>query len=138
MTETVPGGSPNRFEQDKPGTAGRSRSEARIEELRQEGGVFVEAVRATRMPMAMTDPNLPGNPIVFANQSFLDLTGYGMDEVLGQQPYFMNGPDTDPGDATRFREALEQDRDEHLESVQYKKDGSRFVASLFLSRSEER
>src|SRR3712207_2439564 len=133
MTDDLPGGSPNLFERDKPGTTARSRSEARIEGLRQQGGVFVDAVRATRMPMAMTDPNLPGNPIVFANQSFLDLTGYSMEEVLGQQPFFMNGQETDPADASRFREALEQDRDEHLETVQYRKDGSRFIASLFLS-----
>ncbi|MGN6591260.1 MAG: PAS domain-containing protein, partial [Sphingomicrobium sp.] len=56
--------------------------------------------------MAVTDPTLPGNPIVFANQSFLRLSGYAMKEVLGQQPHFMNGPDTDPDDAARFEEAL--------------------------------
>ena len=27
--------------------------------------------------------------------------------MLGQQPYFMNGPGTGPEDAARFREALE-------------------------------
>src|SRR3712207_2226707 len=133
MIERGTGSSPNEFEKDKPGTTARTDTEGRIEGLRRQGGVFVEAVRATRMPMAMTDPNLPGNPIVFANESFLDLSGYSMEEVLGQQPFFMNGPDTDPEDAERFREALEQDRDEHLETIQYRKDGSRFVASLFLS-----
>ncbi|WP_209381901.1 PAS domain-containing protein [Pararoseomonas baculiformis] len=108
-------------------------AEARIEGLRDRGGIFAEAVRATRMPMVVTDPSLPGNPIVFANGAFLALSGYGMAEVLGQGPYFMNGPETDPANAVRLREALEQDRDEVVETVQYRKDGSRFVASLFIS-----
>lgn len=133
MTEDSPGGSTNLFEAGKPGTAGRTRSEARIEDLRRRGGVFVEAVRAARMAMVLTDPALPGNPIIFANQSFLDLSGYELDEVLGQQPFFMNGPDTDPEDAARFRQGLAEDRDQLVETIQYRKDGSRFVATVLLS-----
>ena len=64
----------------------RDAAEAAIEDLRKRGGVFVDAVRATRMPMALTDPSLRGNPIVFANKAFLRLSGYRMEEVLGQQP----------------------------------------------------
>ncbi|WP_376092778.1 PAS domain S-box protein [Roseomonas sp. CCTCC AB2023176] len=123
----------NAFEPAKQGTPARSLAEGRIEEVRERGGIFVEAVRATRMPMVVTDPSLPGNPIVFANEAFLGVSGYGMDEVLGQGPHFMNGPGTDPADAARFRAALAEDRDEVIETVQYRKDGSRFVASLFLS-----
>ncbi len=123
----------NAFKADQPETAARTVSEERIERLRLEGGLFVEAVRATRMPMAVTDPNLPGNPIVFANDAFLNLSGYSMDEVLGQQPHFMDGLGTDPADVVAFREALEQDRDAVIETVQYRKDGSRFLASVFLS-----
>lgn len=123
----------NAFERDKPGTAARSNAEDAIEALRLKGGIFVEAVRATRMPMAVTDPTLPGNPIVFANSSFLKLSGYRMEEVLGQQPYFLNGPDTDPHDAARFEEALRGDQDDIVETFQYRRDGSRFLASVLLS-----
>ncbi|MFN3511909.1 MAG: PAS domain S-box protein [Phenylobacterium sp.] len=133
MDENSSDVSPNDFEPAKPGTAARTLAQSGIEQLRAAGGVFVEAVRATRMPMVVTDPALPGNPIVFANGAFLELSGYSMAEVLGQQPYFMNGDETDPTDADRFQEALSQDRDEILEAVQYRKDGSRFVASVFLS-----
>jgi PAS domain S-box-containing protein len=125
--------SPNAFASDQPETEERTRAETAIEDVRCRGGVFVEAVRATRMAMVLTDPALPGNPVVFANQSFLELSGYAMDEVLGQQPYFLNGPDTDARDAARFREALIEDRDETLETVQYRKDGSRIVASLLVT-----
>src|SRR5690349_10550293 len=91
----------NDFEPGKAGTAARTLAEGYIETLRLKGGLFVEAVRAARMAMAVTDPTLPGNSIVFANRSFLKLSGYSMDEVLGQQPHFMNGPATDPDDVAR-------------------------------------
>ena len=42
------------------------------------------AVERTRMPMVITDPRKPDNPIVLANQAFLDLTGYDASEVLGR------------------------------------------------------
>lgn len=126
-------GPSNEFEAGKARTAARDVAQASIEELRQRGGPFVAAVRATRMPMVLTDPNLPGNPIVFANQAFLNISGYRMDEVLGQQPHFMNGRQTDPQDAARFAESLRSDLDDLVETIQYRKDGSRFVATVLLS-----
>ena len=132
-TPTTDGSSTNQFEEGKPDTTARVTARAAIEELRQKGGVFVEAVRATRMPMALTDPNLPGNPIVFANDAFVKLSGYSMDEVLGQQPHFMNGPQTSRHDAARFAEALRSDQDDIIETIQYRKDGSRFDATVLIS-----
>ena len=52
---------------------------------------FVAAVRATRMPMIITDPNLPDNPIVFANRAFQELCGYGADALLGRNCRFHEG-----------------------------------------------
>lgn len=124
---------PFAFERDKPGTNARTEAEADIESLRQRGGPFVEAVARTRMPMAVTDARLPGNPIVFANDAFVRLSGYSMREVLGQKPHFLNGPDTDPDDAARFREALRRGEDIVVDTWQYRKDGSPFYAALFVS-----
>jgi PAS domain S-box-containing protein len=123
----------NDFEADMPTTEARSSIEARIEAIRAQGGIFVEAVRATRMPMAVTDPSLPGNPIVFANEAFLQVSGYSMAEILGQQPHFMNGARTDAADAVAFRKALEENRDAVIETIQYRKDGTAFTASVLLS-----
>lgn len=85
------------------------------------------------MPMVVTDASRPGDPIIFANEAFLGLSGYSSEEVLGQPPDFLAGPDTDPEDAARLRQARIEDRDEMLETVQYRKDGSRFIAAVFLS-----
>ena len=86
----------NKFQENKADTSERTVAEQHIEAVRQQGGPVVEAVRRTRMPPLVTDAALPGNPIVFANQAFVDLSGYTMDELLGQDQHFMNGAGTDP------------------------------------------
>jgi PAS domain S-box-containing protein len=123
----------NEFEENKVDTPERTVAERHIEAVRQQGGLFVEAVRRTRMPMLVTDATLPGNPIVFANKAFVDLSGYSMDELLGQDPHFMNGQGTDPEAIRRYEAAITDGRDETLEIVQYRKDGTPFRAMLFAS-----
>ena len=123
----------NRFEINTPTTPGRMRSEEYVEAIRQQGGIFVDAVRITRMPMIVTDATLPGNPITFANEAFLDLSGYTMDEVLGQSSHFMDGGGTDRQVVQAVDAALAEGRNEDLELVQYRKDGSAFRAALFAS-----
>jgi PAS domain S-box-containing protein len=123
----------NEFQENKADTPERTVSERHVEGVRQQGGLFVEAVRRTRMPMLVTDATLPGNPIVFANQSFVDLSGYTMDELLGQDPHFMNGEGTDPEAIRRYETAITERRDETLEILQYRKDGTPFRAMLFAS-----
>jgi PAS domain S-box-containing protein len=123
----------NEFQDDMPDTAARTLSERHNEGMRQQGGMFVDAVRLTRMPMVVTDPTLPGNPITFANQAFIDLSGYTIDELLGQDPHFMNGPDTSPEAIERYEAAMQLGRDENLEILQYRKDGTAFRAMLFAS-----
>lgn len=123
----------NSFEKGRSETPERARSERQLDNVRDQGGVFVEAVRLTRMPMIVTDATLPGNPIIFANPAFLELSGYGLEEVTGQDPHFMNGPGTDSETIRRYEAAMEEGRDTNLEILQYRKDGQPFRAMLFAS-----
>jgi PAS domain-containing protein len=74
----------NEYQENLRNTAERDHSERHIEAVREQGGMFVEAVRVTRMPMLVTDARLPGNPIIFSNRAFRELSGYTEDELLGQ------------------------------------------------------
>src|SRR4028118_516570 len=64
------------------------------------------AVERTRMPMLVTDPGQPDNPIILANQAFLDLSGYTSEEVVGRNCRFLQGPGTDPRQVAIMREAI--------------------------------
>jgi PAS domain S-box-containing protein len=123
----------NEFQENLADTAERTLSERHLEAVRQQGGMFVEAVRVTRMPMLVTDATLPGNPIIFVNRAFISLSGYAEEELLGQDPHFMNGAETDPASIRQYEAAIEDGRDETLELLQYRKDGTPFRAMLFAS-----
>ncbi len=97
------------------------------------GDPFAAAVRATRMAMIVTDPRQPDNPIVFANDAFLALTGYTRSEVAGRNCRFLQGPGTDRNEVARVREAIAAEQDIHAELLNYRKDGTAFYNALFLS-----
>ena len=108
-------------------------AEGEVEDLRQEGGPFVIAAQETRMPMVFMDAKAADNPIIFANDSFLSLTGYARDEVLGHSFNFLMAQGTDPR-ALALVEAAFELSDDHSSEVRYRrKDGSEFWAALFIS-----
>ena len=59
-------------------------------------GPFVVAAETTRMAMVFTDAKGPDHPIIFVNDSFLSLTGYDREEVLGQSFNFLMARGADP------------------------------------------
>lgn len=95
--------------------------------------IFFAAVETTRMPMIVTDPKRDDNPIIFANQAFLELTGYGSEELLGRNCRFLQGPETDRSIVAQVREAVEARREISVELINYRKDGSTFWNALFIS-----
>jgi PAS domain S-box-containing protein len=108
-------------------------AERSIESVREQGGMFVETVRVNCMPTLVADATLPGAPIVFASQAFIELSGYTVDELAGQDPHLMTGPETDPKAIRRNQGAIAAGRNETLEILQYPKDGRPFRAMLFAS-----
>jgi PAS domain S-box-containing protein len=94
---------------------------------------FVSAVRATRMPMLITDPHEPNNPIVFVNAAFSRLTGYHRDEIIGRNCRFLQGPDTDMADVARVAAAIARLEPIEVDLLNYKKGGERFWSRLLVS-----
>jgi PAS domain S-box-containing protein len=95
--------------------------------------IFFAAVEMTRMPMVVTDPNQPDNPIVFANVAFQELTGYRAEEILGRNCRFLQGPTSDAETVAQVRAAIEARTDVAVELLNYRKDGSAFWNALFIS-----
>ncbi|NJR75802.1 MAG: GAF domain-containing protein [Scytonema sp. CRU_2_7] len=54
------------------------------------------AIAATKNAIAITDPHQRNNPIIFCNPAFETITGYQLQEVLGRNCQFLQGPETDP------------------------------------------
>lgn len=91
------------------------------------------AFERTRMPMVVTDASKPDMPIVLANKSFLNLTGYSAQEVLGRNCRFLQGPATSPVAIEEMRAGIAEEREVSVEILNYKKSGEQFWNRLHLS-----
>ena len=81
-----------------------------------------------RAPFGITyaDPAAPDQPMIYANQAFVDLTGYPTAEALGRNCRYLQGPETDPAAVAAIREAIRDRRQAEVELLNYRKDGTRF------------
>src|SRR5512141_863706 len=108
-------------------------AEAEVESFRKHLGPFVVAAETTRMAMVFTDAKKSDNPIIFANDAFLSLTGYDRKEVLGQSFNFLMARGTDSEALAQVKAAFEGDSDSSSEIRYRRKDGSVFWAAIFIS-----
>nr|AML77551.1 putative LOV domain-containing protein [Oenothera gaura] len=74
----------------------------------------------------ITDPRLPDNPIIFASDSFLELTEYSREEILGRNCRFLQGPETDPATVRKIREAIDNQSEVTVQLINYTKSGKKF------------
>lgn len=89
-------------------------------------GLLNQAVEVTPEVITISDPSLPDNPLIYANEAFYRRTGYGPEEVLGRNCRFLRGPGTDPAEAARLRTAIQARQPCVVELLNYRKDGSTF------------
>ena len=94
---------------------------------------FVAMAQSSHTPTVLTNPHQPDNPIIFANDAFLRLTGYGSDEVLGRNCRFLSGSETDPEVSKRVRHAVEAAQPISVKILNYRVDGSAFWNRLHVS-----
>ncbi len=85
------------------------------------------------MAMVISDPSKPDNPIIFVNDAFLSLTGYERSDVLGKNCRFLQGEDTEISARLKIRDAIFNNEDISIDILNYKKDGSSFWNSLYMS-----
>lgn len=83
--------------------------------------------------MAITDPNLKDNPLVYVNQGFEHITGYSREEVLMRNCRFLQGEETDMEHLGVIRQAIIEGRADTVTIKNYKKDGSTFWNQFIIS-----
>lgn len=75
----------------------------------------------------------PGPRIVWANKAFSQMTDYDRDELIGKNPRILQGPETSRSVLNKVRNALENERSVHAETVNYQKDGTPYVVAWHIA-----
>jgi PAS domain S-box-containing protein len=91
------------------------------------------ALEALDQGLMITDAQRLDNPLIYVNPAFERLSGYRADEVLGKNPRFLQGPETDWSLVRDLRKSLEAGRTFRSTIVNYRRDGSRFWNDLTVS-----
>jgi PAS domain S-box-containing protein len=93
-----------------------------------------EAVfEAASFGIVVTDVTRSDHPVVRVNSAFCEMTGYSVDEVVGRNCRFLQGPDTDEATLERMCLALERGESFQCVVLNYRKDGSPFWNELRLT-----
>ena len=85
---------------------------------------------------APLDP--PGPKITWVNEALTEMTGYDRDELLGNTPRMLQGPETDRETLDRVRAALEAEEPVEAETVNYRKDGTPYVVAWTITPVRDR
>lgn len=106
---------------------------SRMGEQLQELSLFGTAVDNSIVGIAIADMRQKDCPLIYVNDAFTQITGYSKELAVGYNCRFLQGPDTDPAEVQRIRDALAQGKPYSGELVNYRHDGTRFWNRLTLS-----
>lgn len=95
--------------------------------------VLAKALKATRCGVLVTDSTISDNPIIYANRSFCEMTGYAREDILGKNCRFLQGADQRQPEITVIREAIQAHRSCTVTLRNYKKNGELFYNELTIS-----
>ena len=109
------------------------RSDSNARQLSMPDYSLVKTLQSAMQCFVISDPALPDNPIVFASQGFLELTGYTNEQVLGRNCRFLQGAETDIMAVRRIRESIERCQESSSVLLNYRADGSTFWNQVYVS-----
>ncbi|KAG0601585.1 hypothetical protein M758_11G123900 [Ceratodon purpureus] len=87
---------------------------------------LLDALSAFKQTFVVSDATKPDYPIMYASAGFFTMTGYSPKEVIGYNCRFLQGPETDPADVEKIRQAVKQGKNFCGRLLNYRKDGSTF------------
>ena len=94
---------------------------------------LVKSIEASQQSFIITDPSLTDNPIVFASDGFLEVTGYAREQVLGRNCRFLQGTETSKDTVEEIRHNLSIGEDVSVTILNYTADGTPFWNKQFIA-----
>ena len=76
--------------------------------------------------IVISDPSQKDCPMVYISNEFSKHTGYSIEESLGKNCRFLQGPETDENDIKQIKLALKLKKRITIDILNYKKNGQKF------------
>ena len=115
---------------EKPGV----RNSSPLGDLPDGGKRLLElAVSACANAVIITDAAQPDSPAVYANPAAEHITGYPLEEILGRNPRFLQGPYSDLEEVAELRRAVAEGREFYGVVRNRRKDGSDFFNEMYVA-----
>lgn len=83
--------------------------------------------------ITITDPSQEDNPIIYANDGFSEITGYPIEDILGRNCRFLQGPDTREEPVAEMRQAIDSKEPVSVDIRNYRKDGTEFWNRVWIA-----
>lgn len=111
---------------------------SKLNSIREEPPMALAALKELAMDslqegVTIADFSLPDQPLIYANHGFELITGYSIEETIGHNCRFLQGPDTEPEKLKIIRKSINAGQPCVVELQNYRKNGERFVNSLSLT-----
>jgi len=101
-----------------------------IKEAQKQMQLLELAIDGASHGVIISDATTNEQPVVFANQSFTDITGYSSEQVLGRKCDFLQGEGSDTSTRNKVSTSIRQCEPVVVEILNYKKDGTPFWNNL--------
>lgn len=86
----------------------------------------IRAMEKAPIGFTMSDPKQEDNPLIYANEGFERMTGYSIEEAIGENCRYLQGENTGSEPVSKMQESIENEEDVTVELANYRKDGTPF------------
>ncbi|TWT59660.1 sensor histidine kinase [Rubinisphaera italica] len=93
---------------------------------------LLQSLDRSAFGILIIDPHLPGCPIIYANQSVIEMSGFGLEELLNHSPDSLWGNDQEQHGIKTLLWAIDNGRECRVVLRNYRKDGRLFWNEITL------
>ena len=100
--------------------------------------VLLKSISRMKDGFFVVDAKQKNLPIIYTNKSYLKITGYGLDVIIGRSLYHLHGTETSEKIEQRIKKCILDKKSGSFQLVNYKKNSTKFINHLSITPIKNR